>query len=661
MPSAAPFPRPPIVLIVESDAERRQRVRSCLDGWTVEEEPRPEGALETVRKHRPDLLLAGVRHGGLALLRQVRGESGDPWLRDLPVILLGLEGDREACSEALTAGADDFLVEPIMAHELVCRVEARLRTSRERRLNAQRERDLMAEAHMAADALERGRRAEDALRNSEERFRLATEAISGLVYDWDMLQDRTRRSPGLWSLLGYHPEEVDHQVGWWTQQIHPDDWERASGLISGAIAGGDPLFSAEYRVRHRDGHWVHVWDRGFIVRDETGRPLRVVGSSVDISDRKRAEEELKAAAEAKDRFLATLSHELRTPLTPVLALVSSLQADPRIPADLRSQLSLVRRNVELEARLIDDLLDLTRVASGKLELRRQEADVAEVLAHALKTTEGELASRRLHLVSRLAEGSLRAWADPPRLTQVFWNLINNAVKFTPEEGTVTVTSRCEGSEIVIEVADTGIGIEPAVLPRIFGAFEQADRRITRRFGGLGLGLSVSRAIVRLHGGDLTAASEGTGRGATFTVRLPEGVRDADLDDTAVTGAPDVPQRSEPASLRLLLVEDHGDTAEVMADLLRSLGHEVTVAGTVAEALKKANALESLDLVISDLGLPDGSGLDVMRELAARGIRGIALSGYGMEEDVQRSREAGFEIHLTKPVSLQALRDAIRGR
>ena len=653
-------PPPPIVLIVESDAERRRRVRSCFSNWIVEEEARPEGALETVRKLRPDLLLAGVRHGGLTLLRLVRANPGDLALRDLPVILLGLEGDREACAEALTAGADDFLVEPIMGHELVCRAEARLRTARESRLKAQRERDLLAEAHMAADAIERSQRAEEALRNSEERFRLATEAISGLVYDWDMLQDRTRRSPGLWSLMGYHPEEVDHQVGWWTRQIHPDDWEQASGLINGAIAGGDPLFSAEYRVRHRDGHWVHVWDRGFVVRDDSGRPVRVVGSAVDISDRRRAEDELKAAAEAKDRFLATLSHELRTPLTPVLALVSSLEGDLRIPADLRGHLALVRRNVELEARLIDDLLDLTRVASGKLELRCQKADVAEVLAHALKTTEGELASRRLRLVSHLAAGSLPAWVDPPRLTQVFWNLINNAAKFTPEEGTVTVTSRREGGEIVIQVADTGIGIQADVLPRIFGAFEQADRRITRRFGGLGLGLSVSRAIVRLHGGDLTAASEGTGRGATFTVRLPEGVRETDLDETLVTAAPDVPQRSEPEGLRLLLVEDHADTAEVMADLLRSLGHEVAVAGTVAEALAMADALESLDLVISDLGLPDGSGLDVMRHLVGRGVRGIALSGYGMEEDVQRSLEAGFEAHLTKPISLQALRDAIRG-
>jgi two-component system CheB/CheR fusion protein len=271
-----------------------------------------------------------------------------------------------------------------------------------------------------------------------------------------------------------------------------------------------------------------------------------------------------------------------------------------------------------------------------------------------------MAAKGVHLVTELAEGSLIAWADPPRLTQVFWNLLSNALKFTPEGGTVTVRSHGpggEGGEIVVEVSDTGIGIEPDVLPRIFGAFEQADRRITRRFGGLGLGLAVSRAIVRLHGGELAAASEGAGRGATFTVRLPAGIPEADLDDTVVLHPGAAAPRLD-RGLRLLLVEDHADTAEAMADLLRALGHQVTVAGTVAGARDAAQQREELDLVISDLGLPDGSGLELMRELAGQGLRGIALSGYGMDEDLRRSREAGFAAHLTKPVSLQTLQEAI---
>ncbi|HYG63499.1 MAG TPA: ATP-binding protein, partial [Thermoanaerobaculia bacterium] len=258
--------------------------------------------------------------------------------------------------------------------------------------------------------------------------------------------------------------------------------------------------------------------------------------------------------------------------------------------------------------------------------------------------------------------------------QVFWNLLHNAIKFTPAGGTITVRSRIarpQGElpgELLVEVSDSGIGIEPEVLPRIFNAFEQADRLITRRFGGLGLGLAVSRAIVELHGGTLTAASPGRGQGATFSVALP--VEEAQGTESAAAQLPGAvpPERSTSGGraypLHLLLVEDHADTAAAMADLLHGFGYRVTVAGSVAEALQAATAAQSgsdrLDLLVSDLGLPDGSGLDVMRELAGRwGLKGIALSGYGMEEDLRKSREAGFEKHLTKPVNIQTLDTTIR--
>jgi CheY-like chemotaxis protein len=399
--------------------------------------------------------------------------------------------------------------------------------------------------------------------------------------------------------------------------------------------------------------------------------VRVVGSTIDVSDRQRAQEELerahreaRAANEAKDRFLATLSHELRTPLTPVLAVLSRLETDPGL-GSRAADLATIRRNVELEARLIDDLLDLTRVTSGKLELHRREVDLRQILEHALATIERELQEKRLRLEVALAEADHRLWADAPRLTQVFWNLLSNAVKFTPPGGGIRVSSAVEplARELIVEVRDTGIGIETDVLPRIFEAFEQTDRRITRKFGGLGLGLAVSRAIVDLHGGRLAASSEGRGHGAVLTVRLPLGGVQEDLEETGIWRAhpPAVPPRPDRA-LRILLVEDHEDTAQAMADLLELLGHEVTLAGSVASALATAEAVHDrgIDLVVSDLGLPDGSGQDLMRELIRLyGWKGIALSGYGMEEDVRRSREAGFARHLTKPVDLEALRAAIR--
>jgi two-component system, chemotaxis family, CheB/CheR fusion protein len=537
-------------------------------------------------------------------------------------------------------------------------------------------------AFIARDITER-RRAEEALRVSEERFRLATEAISGLIYDWDPVSGRVQRSQGLFTLLGYWPEEVQGEVEWWRRQVHPDDVERVRQTILAAVKGDGSSFSLEFRLRHRDGSWVHVWDKGLIVRDGEGKAVRVVGSTLDVSERRRSQEalerahrELQEAVATKDRFLATLSHELRTPLTPVLAVISRLTADPRL-APFAGEFAMIQRNVELEARLIDDLLDLTRIARGKLELHRQEIDARRVIEHALATAERDLADRGLRLDVRLTAEEHRIWADGPRLTQVFWNLLSNAVKFTPPGGTVTVESALAASlagsrELVVTVRDTGIGIEPELLPRIFEAFEQTDRSITRRFGGLGLGLAVSRAIVDLHGGRLTAESQGRGTGACFTVRLPVAAVPGDLDETGawfsrhrqVASTASVSAKSD-RSLHILLVEDHEDTAGAMAELLRLMGHEVIVAASLAAALAAAGAAQNgagrpLDLVVSDLGLPDGSGQDLMRELVRHyGLPGIALSGYGMEDDVRRSHEAGFLRHLTKPVDLQILKAAIQ--
>jgi signal transduction histidine kinase len=398
----------------------------------------------------------------------------------------------------------------------------------------------------------------------------------------------------------------------------------------------------------------------------------------EVAERRRAEAELsrakqevEAASRAKDRFLATLSHELRTPLTPVLAVVSRLEADPRLDEEVRTELARVRRNVELEARLIDDLLDLTRIAQGKLELDRQALEVGALLEQAIQISCAEESrAGRLRIETDIAPGLPPVAADASRLTQVFWNLLNNAVKFTPEGGAIRVRARREpaGDELVIEIEDTGIGIDPEVLPRLFDAFEQGDPDITRRFGGLGLGLAISHTIVEMHGGALGAASDGPGRGSTFTLRLPaqEGARaepaggEAGPAEAATAAALEAP----PRTLAILLVEDHADTAEAMAGLLDMMGHQVTTAGTAAAALAAAAAGlaggSRFDLVVSDLGLPDQSGLDLMRELAGRfGLRGIALSGYGMEEDVRQSLAAGFDRHLIKPVPLHTLELAIR--
>jgi two-component system CheB/CheR fusion protein len=326
---------------------------------------------------------------------------------------------------------------------------------------------------------------------------------------------------------------------------------------------------------------------------------------------------------------------------------------------------VIRRNVELEARLIDDLLDLTRIVQGKLELKPEVADLRAILEHALDACCPPGTFFRSRFRVETAPGDHRLWGDAPRLTQVFWNLFKNALKFTPEGGHIEVRTRRgdDGRTLVAEVSDEGIGIESERLGQIFDAFEQGQRAITRRYGGLGLGLTISKSIVDLHQGRLTASSAGSGKGATFRVELPIG---AAQEEPAAQGEPAgelAAAAEETRPLHILLVEDHPDTSEAMAALLSLLGHEVAVAGDAEQALRAAQAAaqaaDGFDLVISDVGLPGTDGLELMRELRRRHhLTGIALSGYGMDEDVRKSLAAGFSQHLTKPVNLPTLKAAI---
>jgi len=530
-------------------------------------------------------------------------------------------------------------------------------------------------AHIAGagvDVTER-RWAEEDLLRSHQTLRTLIEASplaisvldrQGIVRVWN---------PAAEGVFGWSRREV---VGRPLATIPEDRREEFLSILSRTVAG-ESLDGIETVRRRKDGSLVDVQIWTALLRSPQDEPESILAMTADIGVRKRAEEALRtakeaveAASRAKDHFLAILSHELRTPLSPVLAAVSVLEEDDTLRPGLRDTLAMIRRNVELEARLIDDLLDLTRISRGKLVLQREPMEAQQILLHAVDICcAQEVASGRLRLETSLASGDYRARADGPRLTQVFWNLLNNAVKFTPAGGTIRVRTSVKtgsaGRWIEVEISDTGIGIEPEILPRVFDAFEQADRRITRRFGGLGLGLALSKAILELHGGSLTASSRGRGHGATFTACFPAGEL-IDLDDTISLMEPvrgeTVASRAD-LPLRILLVEDHADTAEAMAELLRGQGHQVLVAGSVAQGLAAADSrggAQGIDLLLSDLGLPDGSGHDLMRELARRyGMRGIALSGYGMEEDVRKSMDAGFEKHLTKPVSLQALRSVLQ--
>jgi signal transduction histidine kinase len=366
-----------------------------------------------------------------------------------------------------------------------------------------------------------------------------------------------------------------------------------------------------------------------------------------------AKVEAQNANKAKDHFLAVLSHELRTPLTPVLAAVQLLQRRSGLSTEVRDPLEIIKRNAQLQARLIDDLLDLTRIAQGKLELNCKPVNICTVIERAVEIAKPDIDARRLQFRVALKDRPHRVNGDASRLQQVVWNLLTNAVKFTPEGGYVGLRCEREDEHVIIEVSDSGIGIEPHDAGRIFDAFEQGGRAMTRQFGGLGLGLAIVKRLVELHHGKISVYSEGRNRGAKFRVELP--LCSAELAEDAHGSAQSAPGRSR----RILLVEDNGDTAQTMKMLLSECGYVVETAGDVRQALKAVESA-SFDLLLSDLGLPDGSGIDLMQELRRRGnaLKGIALSGYGQEQDIRRSKDAGFSAHLVKPADADALIETI---
>jgi two-component system CheB/CheR fusion protein len=504
------------------------------------------------------------------------------------------------------------------------------------------------------------KQAEEALRASQERLRLALESAELGWWSWDFATGAIEGDTKTKSLLG--SRDITLPLEGILAHTHPDDrsWLLERTIELQRRAGN---YEVEFRVVWSDGsiRWVSARGRSFAAGED--KPVRAVGIAMDITDRKRAEEELaaaKASAEqanrVKDDFLAVLSHELRTPLTPTVMALSLLQDRRDLDSGIRETLDMVRRNIEMEALLIDDLLDMTRIARGKIELTRRPVEVCTVIDRAVAVCKPDIEARRLQFgVDMGPAGPYWVEADVPRLQQVFWNLLNNAIKFTPPGGRVDIRCHRANEHVIIDVNDSGIGIEQEALSRIFNPFEQAERSTTRRFGGLGLGLTISKAFVEMHGGAIEAHSEGLGKGATFRIRLPL-TAPAGQSEAA---APTAPHRRPVRPLHILLVEDHVVTAQIVRMVLTADGHTVKTAGDVAAALDLADK-GHFDLLISDLGLPDGSGHDLMRELRARGhtFSGIALSGYGQDQDIRQSYEAGFAAHLTKPASREAVVEAI---
>jgi len=515
-----------------------------------------------------------------------------------------------------------FLARPLREFTLISAVRATLRARR----SQYEVRDLMEERDTVLSSI--------------------SEAFSALDHNWRYTHVNDRIA----EMAGWPKERMIGQVIWeiFPEAVGTEFYEKAQRVMRTREPSQGEFFYAPW------GRWVDA--RMYPTKDG------MVIFRADITERKRQEqllESAKNAAEeanrAKDKFLAMLSHELRTPLTPVLMTIAALRRQPELSEDMRRDLEMLQRNVELEALLIDDLLDLTRITHGKLELHSDALDIHSALDRALSISAGDLAGKNIRVTRRFEAREHHCWADPARLQQVFWNLVKNAAKFTPQGGRVSVTTRNdEAHHVVIEIADNGIGIEPELMPRMFDAFEQGGRTVTSKYGGLGLGLAISKRVVDLHQGSLEVRSAGPGQGATFVIMLK-------AMETSLLEGPVLFLESEPSVTRLiqiLFVEDHEDTARALSRLLMNAGYAVSHANTLARA-RELVAGQRFDLVISDLGLPDGSGLDLMRQLRETwSLPGIALSGFGTDDDVAASNAVGFAEHIIKPVDWARLRSAI---
>ncbi|GGX00795.1 hypothetical protein GCM10007242_02060 [Pigmentiphaga litoralis] len=393
--------------------------------------------------------------------------------------------------------------------------------------------------------------------------------------------------------------------------------------------------------------------RGFsrIVRDMTD--TRVAADLLET-----AKEQAENANRAKDHFLAVLSHELRTPLGPIYAAAQALDMQTDLPPKARRSVGLIKRNVEIEARLIDDLLDISKIVNDKLTLHFEPTDLVTLLGGMADLFRDEAAAQGIALLYAPLPTPVIVQADPARLQQVLWNLLKNAIKFTQKAGTIRITLLPpRRGKVTVEVSDTGIGIQQQALKRIFNAFDQGDNEPGEMRGGLGLGLAIASSLAQRHGGTLNVHSDGVGRGATFALTLDYA---GDAREGETGARPPVAAGSRRAPVRILLVEDNADTAEAMQFLLSELGYVVKVAVSVVDA-RNTLASNTFDALVSDMGLPDGDGIDVLRMFDRTGGKlAIALTGYGMEADVQRCLKAGFDQHLTKPLDIDRLTALLGG-
>jgi signal transduction histidine kinase/DNA-binding response OmpR family regulator len=644
----------PHVLLADDNADVRQYVSRILgESWEVEAVADGEAALQAARAHRPDLVLSDVmmpKLDGFALVRALRG---DPATADVPIILLSARAGEDATAAGLGEGANDYLVKPFSSRELVARVAAQIERARAQQIIKQKSE---AERRRLHSLLMEAPAAIAILRGPNLVFELANQRCRRIFGNREVIG-----RPGREAL----PELVEQGV-----------WD----LLQRIYLTGEPFVADEFATQLDVGGSGSDAQRFFNwvaqpTHDEEDRIDGVMIFAVEVTEQavarrevdlaRATERDLRRAAEegnrAKDEFLAMLGHELRNPLAPIVTALHLM----RLRGDDRTEKerTIVERQVSHLTRLVDDLLDISRITRGKVELKTRAVELSEAVARAIEIASPIVEQRRHHLVLEIPPKGLIVNADPVRLAQVVANLLTNAAKYTNGKGTIAVTGERQGEQVILRVRDNGIGMTAAMLPKVFDLFAQEWQASDRSHGGLGLGLSIVRSLVSLHGGTVEAHSAGLGQGSEFVVRLPAAIM-KDLEEAQL--APLREAQSSRAGRKILVVDDNQDVAQTLAEFLEHLGYRVRVAHDGPSALQLPSDFIP-DLALLDIGLPVMDGYEVARRIRERSelreVLLVAVSGYGQEADRERSRQAGFIAHLVKPVDpdrLQAVIEELTG-
>jgi PAS domain S-box-containing protein len=649
----------PVILHVDDNEGNRYAVSRVLRkaGFEVVEAVTGAEALERVLL-QPDLIVLDVRLpdiDGFEVCRRVKADEATSIIPVLHLTASFISGDKKA--EGLDAGADAYLVRPVEPIELIATVNALLRQ----------------------------RRTEEALRQSESRFRRMADSAPVLIWMADESQACTWFNRSWLEFVGCSLS--DAVAGGCYAYVHPGDIERWQQEYDRHFAAREP-YSLEYRLRRRDGEYRWVLDRAVPLGRESSDFSGFMGTCVDVTDRRRYESMLsesearfrqlaedrtrlleferavrRDAEEAnrlKDEFLATLSHELRTPLNAIVGWTTILQQGDVPPAVVAEGVATIERNAKAQSQLIEDLLDVSRILSGKLRLDLQPIDFAPVVEAAVTSVFPSSTAKGVSLRHSVPADGASLFGDPTRLQQVVWNLLSNAIKFTPRGGRVDALLTASDSIVELVIADSGQGIAPEFLPHVFDRFRQADASTTRTHTGLGLGLAIVRHLVEQHGGTIHAESRGEGCGAIFTIRLPAmtaarvpGPKQPDRAARDAAASATLHGEVSLANVHVLVVDDEPDSRNLLKRLLEQRHAVVQARGSVADALQAIDE-RAFDVVLSDIAMPGRDGYDLVRHLRAlpgekAAIPAIALTAFARADDRRLALHAGFQHHISKPV------------